>query len=704
LTESDGVHTRGEMQCPLCGGPIDGRDHHHSTCTSCGWSFGAASRDRDDHHEHAGREHGHAHAHGHSHAHGVSISGENWWKAPETLAVAAAGLLAFVGLGLQLGGLRADVYVPVYLASMLLGGYWVAIEAWSTLREGTLGINILVTVAALGAIVLGEYFEGAVLLFLFAVGEALEDYSLDRTRDSVRELLELTPERATLILAGGTQRTIPVQEIAIGQRILVRPGDKVPLDGEVVEGTSEVNQAPITGESVPVEKQVGDPVFAGTINQYGALVVRVTTEYRNTTLARIVQLVERAQSQRASSEQFIDQFSQYYTPAVIGFAVLLWIVPPSFFGEPFIPWFYRGLVALLLGCPCAFVISTPVSIVSGLAAAARNGTLIKGGVYLERIGGVRTVAFDKTGTLTVGEPSVTDIVTARGVNNDELLRLATTAEARSEHHLARAIVQEARDRGVQPGEVSDFEALAGRGIRATMGTTDYFMGSPAFFARELNLMPEDDPHVRSRLEELKKRGATLVFVGTRDRFLGAFAIADRVRPGARRAIERLRCSGVKRIVLLTGDNSSTAASVAAATGITEVHSELLPEEKVELIGELSRRYGTVAMVGDGINDAPALAAADVGIAMGAAGTDTALETADIALMGDDLSKVAFAIALSRSTMQKVRQNIGLAIGIKLVAALLIIPGLLTLWMAVMADVGATVVVSANGMTLLRHGD
>jgi Cd2+/Zn2+-exporting ATPase len=488
-----------------------------------------------------------------------------------------------------------------------------------------------------------------------------------------------------------------VEEVRVGETVIVRPGEKVGLDGRVTAGTSHVNQAPITGESMPVEKGPDDPVFAGTINQNGVLEVEVTHPSEDTTLARIIHMVEEAQAQKAPSMSFVEKFARVYTPAVIAVAVLVAAVPPLAFGTPFAEWFYRALVLLVIACPCALVISTPVAIVAGLSAAARHGILVKGGVYLEQAGALRVMAFDKTGTLTRGVPRVTEVVGLNGTSQEQVLRMAAALERRSEHHLGRAILDEAAARGISFPEVAGFQAIPGQGARADVEGNTYHIGNH----RLCESLGACDPDLDRRLLGFERQGKTAVILVGDGVALGIVAIADEIRPESAAAVEGLKRAGVEKVAMLTGDNRGTAEAIAAGIAVDEVHAELMPEDKVAILERLARDHGAVAMVGDGVNDAPSLAAATVGIAMGTAGTDTALETADVALMTDDLAKLPFLMRLSRKTLGVIRQNIAFAILVKAAFIALTIPGLATLWMAVGADTGATILVVFNGLRLLR---
>ncbi len=624
-----------------------------------------------------------------------------WASNPRVLTTAAAGLfLAVAAVLSHLGVTRAAVpdtaTHALYLAAIVVGGYYPARSGVNALRTSrTLDTNLLTSVAAIGAAAIGQWTEGATVIFLFSVGEALESYAMERTRRSIRSLVELAPGEA-VVRRGGREFRLPVREIVPGDAVLIRPGERIPVDGQVTQGASSVNQAPITGESVPSDKSSGDEVYAGTINLEGALEVRVTRLAEDTSLARIIRMVEDAQARQAPSQRYVDAFARHYTPAVVAGALAIAGVPPLFFGQPLGPWLYRALALLVVSCPCALVISTPVSIVSAIANAARNGVLIKGGAYLEQAGSIRVVAFDKTGTLTVGEPEVTDVIPALGHSAEEVLTLAAAVEARSEHPLGRAINRRAAAAAVEAPPADHFAALPGRGARAETGGREVYVGSLRLF-EELGVATAQAKEV---LDRLQGEGKTAVVVGTQAETIGVVAVADQLRETSHATIRGLKEAAVRRVVMLTGDNEATAAAIGRTLGIDEYRADLLPADKVAAVERLRRDYGKVAMVGDGINDAPALAAASVGIAMGT-GTGTALETADIALMSNDLRKLPYTIRLSRRTLGIVKQNIGFALAVKLLAVAAVFPGWLTLWLAVLADTGASLVVIANGLRLLR---
>jgi Cd2+/Zn2+-exporting ATPase len=612
------------------------------------------------------------------------------------MLVTTSGLALAAGLALEFFEFPVLVVRSVFLVAIVTGGIYTARRAWAATRVMSLDINVLMLVAVVGATIIGEWSEGATVTFLFAFAQILEARSMDRARNAIRALMDLAPPEA-VVRRNGHETRVRVDDVGVGEIVLVKPGEKIPLDGVVVSGRSPVNQAPITGESLPVEKASGDEVFGGTINGYGAIDVRVTHLRQDTTLARIIALVELAQSQRAPSQAFVERFARFYTPAVIAVAIAVALGPPLLMAQPFGAWFYRALVLLVISCPCALVISTPVSVVSAIAAAARKGVLIKGGVHLERTGRVRCVAFDKTGTLTRGSPHVVEVIPLNDTAADEILEIAAGLEARSEHPIGRAILARAVESGIALPESTEFQSIPGRGAEAVVGGQHALVGNHRLI-EERGLC---NAAIHTRLDALAASGRTAVLIARRERPLGIIALADRPRESARDAIDLLRRQGVERVVMLTGDNHASAAVLARELGVDETYAELLPHDKVEAVQQLREKYGTVAMVGDGVNDAPALAAADVGIAMGAAGTDVALETADIALMADELLKIPFAIRLGRATLRNIQMNVSLSLGLKAVFLALAVMGSATLWMAVMADMGASLLVIANGMRLLR---
>jgi Cd2+/Zn2+-exporting ATPase len=603
-----------------------------------------------------------------------------------------AGILA--GLTLQAAGRTAGSAV-LFTAAAAVGGLFPARRAMTAIRLRTLDINTLMIMAVAGALVLGEWLEAAAVVFLFAVAQWLELRTMERARQAIRALIDLSPREA-IVRRNGVESRLPVDDVRVGDQILVRPGDKVPLDGVVASGHSDVNEAPLTGESLPVDKGPDDEVFAGTINGHGALDVRVTRLVRDTRLARIIHLVETARASRAPVQAFVDRFARVYTPAVLTLAVAVALVPPLAAGADVASWVYRALVLLVISCPCALVISTPVSIVAALSAAARNGVLIKGGVHLERLAAVRVVAFDKTGTLTRGELRVTGVETLDSISPREVLRCAAAVEARSEHPIARAIVAHARDSGIEIMPAARFASVPGMGAEAEVDGVRIAVGNERLFeSRRVPLPAALNP------EHTRHDGRSIVIVSLNDTVAGAVVVADRPRDTAREAIGLLRENGVRWVAMLTGDHERSAARVAEALQLDEYHAGLLPEHKHRFVRSLRAAHGPVLMVGDGINDAPALTAADVGIAMGAAGSDAALESADVALMSDELLRVPYAIRLARATLRNVRTNVAISLALKAAFLVMAVTGAATLWMAVLADTGASVIVVGNALRLLR---
>jgi Cd2+/Zn2+-exporting ATPase len=609
--------------------------------------------------------------------------------------VAVSGAALVLGFAAQWSGVADAAGTACYAIAAIIGGVFPARRAVKSVRNLDLDINVLMLIAVAGAMVLDEWAEAGTVVFLFAIAQWLESRSMDRAREAIRALMDLTPDEAR-IRHHDHEEVVPVDRIDIGNVMLIRPGEKIPLDGQIVLGRSDVNQAPITGESLPIDKGPGDDVFAGTINGHGAIEVAVTRRRRDTTLARIIHLVETAQAQRAPSQQFIDRFARYYTPAVIALALLIAIVPIAA-GNSSETWIYRALVLLVVSCPCALVISTPVSVVSALAGAARRGVLVKGGVHLERLAAVRAIAFDKTGTLTRAKLRVTSVAT-RGVSEAELLALAAAVESRSEHPIAAAIVAEARDRQVPVPAAQDVQALPGLGAEGRVNGVMVLCGNVRLF-RDRGLADVD---VVSITDAIAEGGSSPVVVAHDGRVIGFIGVADQEREVAADTVDFLHRQGLSPIVMLTGDQAAAARAVASRLGIDEVRPGLLPHEKVAAVQALRRQHGAIAMVGDGVNDAPALAVADVGIAMGAIGSDAALETADVALMTDELPKIAYAIRLSRATVRNIRVNVALSLVLKAAFLALAVSGLATLWMAVIADTGTSLLVVANAMRLLRH--
>lgn len=584
-----------------------------------------------------------------------------------------------------------------YTIAILAAWRYIVPKAIKAVVQLKLDMNVLMTIAVIGAVVLGEWLEGATVAFLFMVSHMLETWSVNRARRAIESLMQMAPPTARLRRPDGSEEEVNVEEVEVGNHVIVRPGEKFPLDGRVLEGETSVNQAPITGESSPVPKTPDEEVYAGTVNQDGAVTVEVTKPVGDTVLAGIIRLVEQAQSRRSRSEQFVETFARYYTPAVVVGAILLATLPPLLLNAAWGTWLYRSLVLLVIACPCALVISTPVTIVSALAAAARNGVLVKGGEYLEAVGRVHALAIDKTGTLTLGKPVVQEVIPMGNTSESRLLEVAAAIEKRSEHPIAEAIVRYAREQGISPAACEDYQAIRGKGAQASLNGTTYYLGNHRLL-EEKDLCPES---LHRKMLDHEDCHHTIVAVTSSAAPVGLILLADALREETETAVSRLRESGIKRIVMLTGDNEGTVKAIAEECGGIEYRAELLPADKVDVVEQLGESQGGVMMVGDGINDAPALAAATVGVAMGAEGTDTALETADIALMTDDLQKLPWLLEHSRRARGVIVQNISLSLGIKGVFLALAIPGLATLWMAIAADMGASLLVILNGLRLLQ---
>lgn len=647
------------------------------------------------------------------------------WQRLETRLALFGAVLILPGIVLEeIARIRHPLIDAASIAALVLAGLPIARSAWRTIRVNhEININALMTIAAIGAVVVGAYTEAGLVMVLFAVGEALEGYTTGRARDSIRSLLRVVPNQATRLLGHGNdarEARVTVDQLQIGHIVMVKPGELIPMDGRVRAGISSVNQAPITGESRLIEKSVGSQVFASSINGEGVLEIEVTRLASDNTISRLIKMVEEAQEKRAASQRFIDHFAKYYTPAVVALAVLVAIIPPLFFGQPFwnpdaatFGWFYRGLALLVVACPCALVISTPVSIISAISNAAGRGVIIKGGAYLEALQTIKAIALDKTGTLTVGKPNVVGLRSAdcqelsgdligACTACDDVLALASAVERRSEHPLAQAIIQAAGQRGVNHKyQAADMvRAITGQGVVGQVKGQNVMIGSHTYFDTAI---PHSQQVCQAATDDARQ-GYTPLMVEMNGHYAGTITVADTVRESSREAIALLKRAGLKRLVMLTGDNNAAAKKMAGAVGLTEVRAELLPEDKVTAVQELQREYGPVAMVGDGINDAPALATADVSIAIGAAGNQNtqALETADITLMSDNLRQLAFIFGLSRATMRTIRANVILSIGIKGVFLILVLLGMSTMWMAVLADMGTSLLVTLNGMRLLRH--
>jgi Cd2+/Zn2+-exporting ATPase len=610
-------------------------------------------------------------------------------------------MLLFIGPELSI--MVSDIIIPYhdifFIFGMVFGGYYILKQGILELFERQFAIELLMLIAAIGAVLIDAFAEAAAILFLFSIAELLEAYATERSRKSITELLDITPKTVT-VKKHGKKLNVPVDQVQPNDLVIVRSGSYIGVDGVVTKGISSVNQAPITGESMPVKKAPGDTVYAGTLNQEGRLEIKTTRHAHDTTLAKIIKLVEDAEANKSHTERFMDRFAKYYTPAVVLLAFLVVVIPVYVFQLPFNDWFYKALMLLLISCPCALAISTPVSIVSAISNGARKGVLFKGGLHVETAAKIDTIAFDKTGTLTKGKPVLSDIIPFNGSNEKEILNLASSLECLSRHPLGDAIVECAEREGVHNACVDNFKTIPGKGVYGIIDDTQYFVGGKSLFKK--SAIKGLDKY----FDKLSGQGKSVVLIGTEDKILGLLAFSDEVRDDSKQLVKNLRKSGIKRIVMLTGDNQSTAKAIADELNIDEFHAELLPADKVRLVKKISKKTKNsdpkVAMVGDGINDAPALAAADLGIAMGTAGTDSALETADIALMKDDLSKVPYMVQLSKKTMNVVKQNIILAVGIKLLFAILVFPGFVTLWMAVaIGDMGVSLGVILNALRLGR---
>lgn len=628
---------------------------------------------------------------------GPAIPAATWWQTHGHEASLIAGS-ALIAAGYLAGLTDAPPIVAqgAFVLAAAVGGLLTVRRAWASMKALSLDMNVLMALAVIGAVALGDYAEAATIVFLFSIGQYLESRALARTRASIRDLIDLTPALAR-VRRGEVESEVAPDEALVGDVLIVKPGERIALDGVVSDGTSAVDEAPITGEAVPVAKAVGDEVFAGTLNGSGLLNVEVTRVAADSTLARVIFLVEEAQAARAPSQQLVDRFTRYYTPVVVIGAVAVAALPPLLGLGTFADWAYRALVLLVVSCPCALVISTPVAIVSAITTATREGVLVKGGAYLETAARVRAVAFDKTGTLTLGRPEVTLVVPVGTPDAARVLEIAAAMESGSTHPLASAVLRAYGDRPVV-GAVSGLVDVPGRGLTATVDGVRYGLGSPSFALDEGTF----DPGLTARVEELEEQGNTVLVLFGTDGVVGLIAAADEVRPEAFAVVRALRAGGVRHVVMLTGDNDRTASAIAALAGVTEHRSRLLPADKVAAVAELKKRYGTVAMVGDGINDAPALAAADIGVAMGAAGSDTALETADVALMAPDISGLPMLFDLGRRTVANIRANVVFSIVTKAVVLVLAVLGYAPLWLAVFADTGVSLLVTLNGLRLLRR--
>ena len=630
----------------------------------------------------------------------ASLAGTRREAAPVAKAKNTTLILSGLFLALGFGGSFTNVppllITLLYAASIGIGGYKPAKSAFYAIRSKSLDMNVLMISAAIGAALIGQWLEGATVVWLFALGATLQNKSIERTRESIRGLIDLAPSEAW-VKVGTELIKKTVDDIAVDTTIIVKPGEKIPLDGTVIGGTSTVNQAPITGESIPIDKQIGDSVYAGTINEEGSLEIKVTKLVEDTTLSRIIHLVEEAQEKKASTEAFVDRFAKIYTPIVFVLAIGVMIIPPLLGMGEWMEWIYKGLELLVVACPCALVISTPVAIVSAIGNAARNGVLIKGGTALEIAGSLNAIAFDKTGTLTEGKPKVMH-VRSLDCTEDELLSIAATIEEYSNHPIAKAITAYAKEHQTPIQSGTDFRAIVGKGAQVTINGETYYVGNKALyedFGVSLQMWNE-------LIQEMQRIGQTVILVGTNKAILGMISVADSIRSTTYETIQELKRSGIRETVMLTGDNEGTAEHIAQKAKVDRYFANLLPEDKAHSVKQLQSEGKTVAMIGDGINDAPALATANLGIAMGGAGTDTAMETADIVLMADNLEKLPYTMKLSRKALHIIKQNIWFSLIIKFIALAFIFPGWLTLWMAVLSDTGAALIVILNSMRLLRN--
>lgn len=662
--------------------------------------LGVAPLDRKVREEQA--EEGHVHCCGHDHDH--EHADEGWYERNKELVWSfAGGLLLLAGwLGEQYAGLPRAAAIAIYLASYAFGGWDLASHWLRSAIKGrfTFDIDLLMLLAAVGAATLNQWAEGAFLLFLFSLAHALEHYAMGRARNAIKALADLTPDTA-LVKRDGKEVELPIADVRVGEIVIVHPGQRIPVDGKVTAGRSAVNQAPITGESVPVEKAAGEPVYAGSVNGDGALEIENENAVGDRTLDRVIKLVEEAQTQKAPTEQFVDRFASIFVPCVLVADVLLIVVPPLLGLLPWAVSFYRGMALLVAASPCALALGTPSAVLAGIAQAARHGVLVKGGAHLENLGQVKAMAFDKTGTLTVGKPEVTDLVPASGVTTEELLSVAAAVEARSQHPLAEAVVRRAQaDRVAASGPVGELQSLSGRGVRSSVDGKTVEIGTLRLWREDGVSVPEE---IAAAVERLAAEGKSILAVRQAERWLGTIAVADQPRPSVRESLDALRALGIEQIVMLTGDHQGVGEAIGRTVGVDEVRADLMPEDKVTTVRELVGRYGKVAMTGDGVNDAPALANATVGIAMGGAGTAVALETADVALMGDDLAKMPFAIGLAREATGVIRQNLYVALLVIAVLVVATVSGFLRIGPAVVFHEGSTLVVIANSLRLLAYG-
>lgn len=619
------------------------------------------------------------------------------WKKRENILAIISLFFVIIGyISFFVFGEKDTITIGIFIIAIIVGGFDLFRVGLKNLFKLEFDISTLMTIAIIGAAIIGEWTEGAIVVFLFAVSEALESYSADKARQSIRSLMDIAPSKTT-IRRDGQLIEIDVEDVRIDDIMIIKPGQKLAMDGEVIKGQSSINQAAITGESMPVHKITGDNVFAGTLNEEGSLEVRVTKHVEDTTIAKIIHLVEEAQAERAPSQQFVDKFAKYYTPAIMLIALFIAVIPPLLFSGGWQEWIYSGLAVLVVGCPCALIISTPVAIVTAIGNAAQKGVLIKGGIHLEETGHLKVIAFDKTGTLTEGKPEVTNMICLAEMPELEIISISAAIESFSQHPLASAIIRKAKSMHSEVYTANDFQSITGKGAKATINEIVYFIGNPALFTERFTIPAE----IEQQIIDLQIEGKTVMLLGTDKELKGIIAVADQVRKSSKSVIEKLHKLGIEKTVMLTGDNQATAEAIGKQLGISHIEADLLPEDKLAAIKRLQSKYGNIAMVGDGVNDAPALASATIGIAMGGAGTDTALETADIALMGDDLEKLPYTISLSRKAIRIIKQNISFSLGLKVIALLLVIPGWLTLWIAIFADMGATLIVTLNSLRLMK---
>jgi len=609
--------------------------------------------------------------------------------------IALSGMLIALGFVISYSEIASIIPIVLYAMAIVISGYKPVKSAYYAIKSRSLDMNVLMSAAAIGAALIGEWFEGATVVWLFSLGTTLQNKSMEKTRNSIRDLMDLAPSQAWLKVDSELIQK-PVEDVLLNEVIVIKPGDRIPLDGEIVQGETSINQAPITGESIPVDKLVGDTVYAGTINESGSIEVKVTKLVEDTTIAKIIHLVEEAQEQKAPTEAFIDKFASIYTPIVFILALLVIVVPPIFNFGTWGEWVYKGLALLVVACPCALVISTPVAIVSAIGNAAKHGVLVKGGSFLEKAGVIEAIAFDKTGTLTEGKPNVSE-VKAFTKSENELLSIALTLEEYSTHPIAKSIVEFVKNKGIESRNATLFKNIVGKGVQATINGEIHYAGNLKLF--EEMKIPID--HISDKVQKMQNHGKTVVIIGTPFEIMGIISVADTIRSSTTQTLSDLKIVGINQVVMLTGDNEGTAKLISEETNVDRYFAELLPEDKVDAIKQLQSEGHQVAMVGDGINDAPALATSNLGIAMGGAGTDTAMETADIVLMGDNLEKLPYTVKLSRKALKIIKQNIWFSLIIKFVALILIFPGWLTLWMAVLSDTGAAIIVILNALRLLR---